>query len=145
MHPFSVLTLGIFIAGYITARWDLVTRLYELAIFAWTYGVVVSKPHPIPSSFALRRLQAIRLLTKRGLHAVSRHQSICRAHPRLPPHFHPCRTSCDPRGEPGTTMSASSLRPARIPADQPFQAPTFNRIRHICQRATKATGLFLTG
>ncbi|KAK1766488.1 hypothetical protein QBC33DRAFT_453309 [Phialemonium atrogriseum] len=40
MHPFSVLTLGIFIAGYITARWDLVTRLYELAIFAWDYGVV---------------------------------------------------------------------------------------------------------
>ncbi|KAK8254609.1 phosphatidylinositol glycan, class Q [Phyllosticta capitalensis] len=40
MHPFSVLTLGIFIAGYITARWDLVTRLYELAIFAWDHGVV---------------------------------------------------------------------------------------------------------
>ncbi|KAH6615604.1 N-acetylglucosaminyl transferase component-domain-containing protein [Chaetomium sp. MPI-SDFR-AT-0129] len=40
MHPFSVLTLGIFVAGYITARWDLVTRLYELAIFAWNYGVV---------------------------------------------------------------------------------------------------------
>ena len=42
MHPFSVLTLGIFIAGYITARWDLVTRLYELAIFAAEHGVVVS-------------------------------------------------------------------------------------------------------
>lgn len=41
MHPFSVLTLGIFVAGYITARWDLVTRLYELAIFAWDHGVVV--------------------------------------------------------------------------------------------------------
>ncbi|KAK5661746.1 hypothetical protein OQA88_9847 [Cercophora sp. LCS_1] len=40
MHPFSVLTLGIFVAGYITARWDLVTRLCELAIFAWDYGVV---------------------------------------------------------------------------------------------------------
>ncbi|KAK3376742.1 Gpi1-domain-containing protein [Lasiosphaeria ovina] len=40
MHPFSTLTLGIFVAGYITARWDLVTRLYELAIFAWDYGVV---------------------------------------------------------------------------------------------------------
>jgi hypothetical protein len=46
MHPFSILTLGIFVAGYITARWDLVTRLYELAIFAWDYGVVVSKPPP---------------------------------------------------------------------------------------------------
>lgn len=43
MHPFSVLTLGIFVAGYITARWDLVTRLYELAIFAWDHGVVVSQ------------------------------------------------------------------------------------------------------
>lgn len=42
MHPFSILTLGIFVAGYITARWDLVTRLYELAIFAWDHGVVVS-------------------------------------------------------------------------------------------------------
>lgn len=41
MHPFSVLTVGIFVAGYITARWDLVTRLYELAIFAWENGVVV--------------------------------------------------------------------------------------------------------
>ncbi|KAF4585898.1 hypothetical protein GQ602_005203 [Ophiocordyceps camponoti-floridani] len=40
MHPFSILTLGIFVAGYITARWDLVTRLYELAIFAAEYGVV---------------------------------------------------------------------------------------------------------
>ena len=42
MHPFSLLTLGIFVAGDITARWDLVTRLYELAIFAWDHGVVVS-------------------------------------------------------------------------------------------------------
>lgn len=41
MHPFSVLTLGIFVAGYTTARWDLVTRLYELAIFAWDHGVIV--------------------------------------------------------------------------------------------------------
>lgn len=41
MHAFSILTLGIFIAGYITARWDLVTRLYELAIFAIDHGVVV--------------------------------------------------------------------------------------------------------
>ena len=46
MHPFSILTLGIFVAGYITARWDLVTRLYELAIFAWENGVVVSCQSP---------------------------------------------------------------------------------------------------
>ncbi|KAF4126169.1 N-acetylglucosaminyl transferase component (Gpi1) [Geosmithia morbida] len=45
MHPFSVLTLGIFVAGYITARWDLVTRLYELTIFAWENGVVRNSTH----------------------------------------------------------------------------------------------------
>ncbi len=39
MHPFSI-TTAIFVAGYITARWDLVTRLYELAIFAYDHGVV---------------------------------------------------------------------------------------------------------
>ena len=44
MHPFSILALAIFVAGYITARWDLVTRLYDLAIFAWDHGVVVSPP-----------------------------------------------------------------------------------------------------
>lgn len=44
MHPVSVLTCGIFLAGYITARWDLVTRLYELAIFAWDHGVIVRNP-----------------------------------------------------------------------------------------------------
>ncbi|PVI06896.1 hypothetical protein DM02DRAFT_513669 [Periconia macrospinosa] len=40
MRAFSIVTLGIFIAGYSTARWDLVTRLYELAIFAWDHGVI---------------------------------------------------------------------------------------------------------
>jgi hypothetical protein len=40
MHAFSILTLGIFVAGYSTARWDLVTRVYELAVFAWDHGVV---------------------------------------------------------------------------------------------------------
>ena len=39
MHPFSI-TTAIFVAGYITARWDLVTRLYELTIFAYDHGVV---------------------------------------------------------------------------------------------------------
>jgi hypothetical protein len=61
MHPFSVLTLGIFVAGYTTARWDLVTRLYELAIFAWDYGVIVRRSCPRLSSCpctanAMRRL-----------------------------------------------------------------------------------------
>lgn len=43
MQPLSVLTVGVFFFGYITARWDLVTRLYELAIFAWDHGVFVCK------------------------------------------------------------------------------------------------------
>lgn len=57
MHPFSVLTLGIFVAGYITARWDLVTRLYELAIFAWDHGVVVC----LPLAIGHRSLAPLRL------------------------------------------------------------------------------------
>jgi len=44
MHPFSVVTVVIFVAGYITARWDLVTRFYELAIFAIDRGVLVGAP-----------------------------------------------------------------------------------------------------
>ncbi len=44
MHPFSVVTVVIFVAGYITARWDLVTRFYELAIFAVDRGVLVGDP-----------------------------------------------------------------------------------------------------
>ncbi|EME40010.1 hypothetical protein DOTSEDRAFT_137571 [Dothistroma septosporum NZE10] len=40
MHPFSFPIVGIFVAGYITARWDLITQLYELAVFAWDHGVV---------------------------------------------------------------------------------------------------------
>lgn len=59
MHPFSILTLGIFVAGYTTARWDLVTRLYELAIFAWDHGVVVclsysGRSNPPPHAFSPR-------------------------------------------------------------------------------------------
>lgn len=41
MHPFSIVTFAIFVAGYGTARWDLATRLYELAIFAWDKGVIL--------------------------------------------------------------------------------------------------------
>lgn len=46
MHPFSILTLAIFVAGYITARWDLITQLYKLAVFAWDHGVVVGLHSP---------------------------------------------------------------------------------------------------
>lgn len=50
MHLFSILTLLIFVAGYITARWDLFLRFYELTIFAWDHSVIVSiKPHCLTS------------------------------------------------------------------------------------------------
>ncbi|KAM0473725.1 hypothetical protein ACHAP7_008057 [Fusarium lateritium] len=64
MHPFSVLTLGIFVAGYITARWDLVTRLYELAIFAWENGVVVRLRFltPLPPTRATKAFAALSVL-----------------------------------------------------------------------------------
>jgi hypothetical protein len=60
MHPVSILTFGIFFAGYITARWDLVTRLYELAIFAWDHGVIVccDGHAAIPSSLTLVQTRA---------------------------------------------------------------------------------------
>lgn len=62
MHPFSVLTLGIFVAGYITARWDLVTRLYELAIFAWENGVVVCSSTKLDGSPLSGRAKLISLV-----------------------------------------------------------------------------------
>lgn len=40
MHPISVLTFAIFFLGYATARFDLIIRLYELALFAWDRGVI---------------------------------------------------------------------------------------------------------
>ena len=41
MGPFSTVTIGLFFAGYVTARWDLLFRLKELAIFAWYHQVLV--------------------------------------------------------------------------------------------------------
>jgi len=67
MHPFSVLTIGIFVAGYITARWDLVTRLYELAIFAWDHGVWVRHGD---SEIVTRRTSAYSVQTRAAKGAV---------------------------------------------------------------------------
>ncbi|PTB61961.1 phosphatidylinositol glycan, class Q [Trichoderma citrinoviride] len=67
MHPFSTVTLGIFVAGYITARWDLVTRLYELAIFAVEYGVVlrVARGIVVLTAFYLAIFVPVALLARR--------------------------------------------------------------------------------
>lgn len=79
MHPFSILTLAIFVAGYITARWDLVTRLYDLAIFAWDHGVVVRRRASIHKpTTADRRLY--RLALQKGL-LYSRFSSSCSSYP----------------------------------------------------------------
>ncbi|KAG5297374.1 phosphatidylinositol N-acetylglucosaminyltransferase subunit [Histoplasma ohiense] len=74
MHPFSVLALGIFVAGYITARWDLVTRLYELAIFAWDHGVVTrtAKGFAVLSVFYFLFIIPINLIVAREINSHPR-------------------------------------------------------------------------
>ncbi|KXT16075.1 hypothetical protein AC579_7124 [Pseudocercospora musae] len=80
MHPVSVLTFAIFLAGYITARWDLVTRLYELAIFAWDHGVIsrAAKGFAILSIFFLALLIPIERIAAResDLHPRTKHSGI---------------------------------------------------------------------
>ncbi|TKA82123.1 hypothetical protein B0A55_01810 [Friedmanniomyces simplex] len=72
-HSFSALTFGIFFAGYITARWDLVTRLYELAIFAWDHGVVTraAKGFAVLSLFFVIVLIPIERIAAREAELVS--------------------------------------------------------------------------
>ncbi|KAK4497482.1 hypothetical protein PRZ48_011933 [Zasmidium cellare] len=92
MHPVSVLTFGIFLAGYITARWDLVTRLYELAIFAWDHGVITraAKGFAVLSIFFLivcipiERIAAreAELVSLRSVFATKSIWSNKRQHPR---------------------------------------------------------------
>lgn len=71
MHPFSVLTLGIFVAGYITARWDLVTRLHELAIFAWDTGVLVCLRRGLNTSRTERLITPSQTRTIKGFAILS--------------------------------------------------------------------------
>ncbi|TKA42668.1 hypothetical protein B0A54_07511 [Friedmanniomyces endolithicus] len=73
MHPVSALTFGIFFAGYITARWDLVTRLYELAIFAWDHGVITraAKGFAVLSLFFIIVLIPIERIAAREADLVS--------------------------------------------------------------------------
>ncbi|KAI7691706.1 hypothetical protein KC353_g18974 [Hortaea werneckii] len=77
MHPVSALTFGIFLAGYITARWDLVTRLYELAIFAWDHGVITraAKGFTILSIFFILLLIPIERIAAREAAFVSTNTS----------------------------------------------------------------------
>ncbi|KAJ6786473.1 hypothetical protein PWT90_06511 [Aphanocladium album] len=79
MHPFSILTLGIFVAGYITARWDLVTRLYELAIFAWEYQVAVRAAKGAIALTALffAVVLPVYLLAKKETHLTTRIVYLC--------------------------------------------------------------------
>lgn len=91
MHPFSVLTLGIFVAGYTTARWDLVTRLYELAIFAWDHGVIVSililHLDLILSCFCLRLEHVLRISLTHAIDAL--YKGLHRPLSLLPSRHHP--------------------------------------------------------
>lgn len=81
MRAFSILTLGIFVAGYSTARWDLVTRLYELAIFAWDHGVVTraAKGFAILSIFFLLLILPIVRIAAQETDLVSSGQGNIRA------------------------------------------------------------------
>jgi phosphatidylinositol glycan class Q protein len=96
MHPFSVLTLGIFVAGYITARWDLVTRLYELAIFAWENGVVVSTA-----------LCALQLQCLANTCSDARDKGLCCPNHSLPRRVRSHRTAGHSRNESGTPRPRS--------------------------------------
>ena len=101
MHPVSILTFGIFFAGYITARWDLVTRLYELAIFAWDHGVIVCRSTP-----ALKET----LMAKTCLD--TRCQRLCRLVHPLPtlPHPHPAHRRARIRSGQSATFKHSLSR-----------------------------------
>jgi len=90
MHPFSSLTIGIFVAGYITARWDLVTRLYELAVFAWDHGVVARATR----GFAIITL--IFIVIAIPLDRLAAHEGT--VHPRLPAHGISAREQLRRRG-----------------------------------------------
>ena len=100
MHPVSILTFGIFFAGYITARWDLVTRLYELAIFAWDHGVIVCR-----NTTTLKDT----LMAKTCLD--TRRQRLCRLVHPLPaiPHPHPAHRSARIRAGQSATTYIHSL------------------------------------
>ncbi|KAK6359615.1 phosphatidylinositol N-acetylglucosaminyltransferase subunit gpi1 [Orbilia brochopaga] len=39
MHPSLTLTFIVFVAGYITAQFSLISRSFELLVFAWENGV----------------------------------------------------------------------------------------------------------
>lgn len=128
MHPFSALTLGIFVAGYTTARWDLVTRLYELAIFAWDYGVVVSRPATPLALVAPRVALSLggRVCRDRAryflhnmadlssfAHLVARRLRIRHTLAFLPCRLTPCGTSGGKRVRSGTTNPTTSPAPRR--------------------------------
>ncbi|EHY55465.1 hypothetical protein HRR83_008895 [Exophiala dermatitidis] len=90
MHPFSSLTIGIFVAGYITARWDLVTRLYELAIFAWDHGVVTRAT----KAFVL--ISLIYVIIAIPLDRLAAQEAA--VHPRVPAHGISAREQLRRRG-----------------------------------------------
>jgi hypothetical protein len=84
MHAFSIVTLGIFVAGYSTARWDLTTRLYELAIFAWDRGVVTRAA----KGFAILSLFFFLLVLPFARLATDETDLVCPPQTRLDAHSH---------------------------------------------------------
>ncbi|KAF1973443.1 hypothetical protein BU23DRAFT_464615 [Bimuria novae-zelandiae CBS 107.79] len=76
MQGLSFVAIGIFVAGYSTARWDLVTRLYELAIFAWDHGVVWRAVQGVAA------LSALFVLVYLPIERIASHAA--NLHPRAP-------------------------------------------------------------
>lgn len=135
MHPFSILTLGIFVAGYITARWDLVTRLYELAIFAAEYGVVVSLDAP-PETLLRQLTLFLPLLDTR-----------CQGRRRLDCSVpHATRPDSGARGEGNASgIHTRATEPATVHgADEDVAASADPRDGCLCARTAEATRFFLS-
>jgi phosphatidylinositol N-acetylglucosaminyltransferase subunit Q len=78
MHPISVLTFAIFFLGYATARFDLIIRLYELALFAYDRGVITraAKGFAVLSIFFILILVPIERIANKEAELV-RMQDTC--------------------------------------------------------------------
>lgn len=160
MHPFSALTIGIFVAGYTTARWDLVTRLYELAIFAWDYGVVVSlarRPHLVsqhaqPAHLeCLLKIPATERVTVADLSLYPRHSraphtvlSYCRCSSSSSSYlWHVLQSENQTWYDHSSGLWSSSSRPSRYaPLTYP-EASSVHWFRHICTGAAETERVVL--
>lgn len=144
MHPFSILTLGIFVAGYITARWDLVTRLYELAIFAWNYGVVVRSSR-LPRCSWNSCAESRSVLTTHSLVQTRAAKGFAVLSLVFLCIFLPVERLATREGNLVRRYAPLAVSELQVQTDQPNSASARDGIRHFGQGTTKEAGLFLAG